>query len=84
MAITKLGAPDDNTTGDIVRLLVDFKEIIIAETDTVEVPEPVNASRQTKREGGVKSKVEASAKETEKVESLKSGIVAITQFFTGT
>jgi hypothetical protein len=70
MAIRSLSVTQDKDTSNIVRIRARFEEIIIAQTETVAAPEPVNQSRGDRVNQGKKSKVEATPKVDTKSQSL--------------
>ncbi len=71
MAISSIGITQDAVTGNIARMSIDFEEIKIATTQTVDVPEPVNPSRKPKESIGKTSKAPATPKVTENVSVLR-------------
>lgn len=63
MAINRLGLVQDKDTGNIARMTIGFEEIMIATTQTVDAPEPANASRKPSEDIGKKAKTPATPAE---------------------
>jgi hypothetical protein len=74
MVITSTAASRDSRTGNILDMTLTIREIVIANTETVAAPEPVNPSRKTKTKLGKKPKADASPATAAKTDSLGSQI----------
>lgn len=61
MVITALSVSRDSTTGNIVDISLTVREIIVAQTETVDTPEPTNPARKKKNKLGKKTKPNAAA-----------------------
>jgi hypothetical protein len=74
MVITSTAATRDKDTGNILDMTLTIREITIANTETVQAPEPVNPSRKNKTNLGKKPKASATPATEAKTQSLLSQV----------
>ena len=70
MAIVGMSVMRDNTTGNVLNCSLSLREIIIAQTKTVPVPEPVEVANKKPVDKGKKTKKKPKPKQEEKGESI--------------
>ena len=74
MAITSMTVDRDATTGNMVQLNLSLREIIIATTENVDLPEPVAATRNASSNLGKKTKPPTAPPVATKARSILSRI----------
>lgn len=74
MLISSLGITRDATSGNIADMTLTIRQIKIANTETVEAPEPTNPSRKNKTNLGKKPKTEATPATEQKTQSILANV----------
>ena len=74
MAIVSMGVQRDVQNGNVLNVNLSLKQVIIASSEQVDIPQPVRASNKQQTDKGKTVKTDANEKQTEKAGSVLSSM----------